>query len=97
MKAGEVKIKKVDRTSHNQRYYISEEGRSNFVKDKSLVNPILKSFDKRNLRYPTVFGVPRSGSTLIRNILNTIFDGNISVQNHGHVNIQDNDMIVATY
>lgn len=92
-----IRVEKSDKTSHNQRYHISEEGKSNFVEDKSLVNPILESFQKRKLEFPTVFGVPRSGSTLVRNILNTIFDGNIAVQQHGTMKVRDRDMIVATY
>jgi 4-amino-4-deoxy-L-arabinose transferase-like glycosyltransferase len=50
-----------------------------FVTDKSLVADIVAKY-KGN--YPVVYGVPRSGSTLLRNILNTIFDGNIQVQKH---------------
>jgi len=58
-------------------YNIREEGVDNFVDDKSLVNPIIKDFEARRLNVPKIFGVPRSGSTLMRNILNTIFDGRV--------------------
>ena len=50
-----------------------------FVRDKSLVKDII---EKYHGNWPIVYGVPRSGSTLLRNILNTIFDGNIAVQQH---------------
>ena len=52
---------------------------SKFVTDKSLVADIIAKYEGN---YPVVYGVPRSGSTLLRNILNTIFDGNIQVQKH---------------
>ena len=93
-----ITIKKSDKTPHNQRFYINEIGKSNFVDDKSLINPIINSFDKRKIHYPVVFGVPRSGSTLVRNILNTIFDGRIGVQTHGAFGeIEENARVVATY
>ena len=78
-------------------YDIQEEGVSNFVDDKSLVEPIIKDFEARGLNVPRIFGVPRSGSTLVRNILNTIFDGRVKVQGHNFWEPDENDMIVATY
>jgi|ETNmetMinimDraft_9_1059917.scaffolds.fasta_scaffold07523_3 hypothetical protein len=64
------------------------------VKDKSLVSDAV---DKYVGNYPIVYGVPRSGSTLVRNILNTIFDGHIKIQNHQFCPIGNKDKIVATY
>ena len=83
--------------THNKVYDIKEEGVSNFVSDKSLVNPIIEDFEKRGTNFPIVFGVPRSGSTLIRNILNTIFDGRVNVQRHNYFDFEENDMIIASY
>ena len=79
---GKVIVKQLGRSTHNMTYDIQEEGVSNFVDDKSLVEPIIKDFKARGLNVPRIFGVPRSGSTLVRNILNTIFDGRVKVQGH---------------
>ena len=35
--------------THNKVYDIKEEGVSNFVSDKSLVNPIIEDFEKKGL------------------------------------------------
>ena len=94
---GKVIVKQLGRTTHNMTYDIQEEGVSNFVDDKSLVEPIIKDFEARGLNIPRIFGVPRSGSTLVRNILNTIFDGRVKVQGHNFWEPDENDMIVATY
>ena len=94
---GKVIVKQLGRTTHNMTYDIQEEGVSNFVDDKSLVEPIIKDFEARCLNVPRIFGVPRSGSTLVRNILNTIFDGRVKVQGHNFWEPDENDMIVATY
>ena len=94
---GRVIVEQAKRSSHNMTYNIKEEGVDNFVDDKSLVNPIIKDFEARGLNVPKIFGVPRSGSTLMRNILNTIFDGKVRVQNHKYWDPEDNDMIIATY
>jgi len=79
---------------HNQGrlWEISEPGSSNFVEDKSLVSDIL---DKYRDNFPMVYGVPRSGSTLIHNILNTIFDGNIEVQKHYF--FKTNNKVIVAY
>ncbi len=91
-----IKVEKVDKTAHNNVYDITEEGKSNFVEDKSLVNDIIKEYKKQHgTNWPQVFGIPRSGSTLVRNILNTIFDGRIKVQHHGYKKAES--MLVATY
>jgi|10_taG_2_1085330.scaffolds.fasta_scaffold00649_7 hypothetical protein len=65
------------------RLYEISDGKLNFVQDKSLVSNIVKKYEGN---FPKVYGIPRSGSTLIRNILNTIFDGNIYVQKHDFFN-----------
>ena len=49
----------------------------NFVENEELVNDIV---DKYKNNFPIVYGVNRSGSTLLRNIMNTIFHGNIAIQ-----------------
>tara|TARA_B100000287_G_C20649042_1_gene786174 strand:- start:1218 stop:2096 length:879 start_codon:yes stop_codon:yes gene_type:complete len=91
-------IKKTHESAHNQVYDIKEKGKSNFVDDKSLVNNIVKEYEKTGKNWPVVFGVPRSGSTLVRNILNTIFDGRIKVQHHAFKQPhRQNDMVVASY
>lgn len=64
-----------------KKYHINDTSQGNFVEDKTLINDIVEKY-KDN--FPRVYGVPRSGSTLLRNILNTIFDGNIKVQKHDY-------------
>ncbi len=64
-----------------RKWNIKDTSQNNFVEDKTLVNDIVEKY-KDN--FPKVYGVPRSGSTLLRNILNTIFDGNIKVQKHDY-------------
>ena len=94
---GRVIVERAKKSSHNKTFNIKEEGVDNFVDDKRLVKPIIKDFKARGLKIPKIFGVPRSGSTLIRNILNTIFDGRVKVQEHKYWDPEDNDMIIATY
>ena len=94
---GKVIVEKKNMGSHNILYEIREEGKSNFVSDKSLVNPIIEDFKKRDINFPRVFGVPRSGSTLIRNILNTMFDGRVKVQAHNYFSVNNKEMVVTTY
>ena len=43
---------------------------TNFVDDEEIVKDIL---DQYKDNYPEVYGINRSGSTLLRNIVNTIF------------------------
>ena len=50
---------------------------TNFVDDEEIVKDIL---DQYKDNYPEVYGINRSGSTLLRNIVNTIFHDNIAVQ-----------------
>jgi len=49
----------------------------NFIKDKRHIEHIV---DKYKDKYPEVYGINRSGSTLLYNIVNTIFDGNVGVK-----------------
>ncbi len=93
----EVVVEKLDSGVRHSSYYIKEKGKSNFVTDKSLVNNIINDYNKTGKNWPVVFGVPRSGSTLVRNILNTIFDGKIKVQQHNFFSVSDKDMVVASY
>ena len=93
---GKVIVEKKNIGSHNILYEIREEGKSNFVSDKSLVNPIIEDFKKRDINFPRVFGVPRSGSTLIRNILNTMFDGRVKVQSHNYFSVNKPNDLVPT-
>ena len=92
-----ISVEKVEKSAHNQIYDIKEQGKSNFVQDKSLVNDIINEYEKTGKNWPKVFGVPRSGSTLVRNMLNTIFDGRIKVQHHGFKPPEEKDMIIASY
>lgn len=96
---GKVIIEKDGESIHNTMYKISEEGKSNFVNDKSLIDKMLKDYKGSGKQWPKVYGVPRSGSTLVRNILNTIFDGRVKVQKHHHFEtvISNGDMTVASY
>jgi hypothetical protein len=49
---------------------------------------------KYKKNYPVLFGVPRSGGTLIYNITNTIFDGNIANQSHNFFKTNKKKVIV---